>query len=429
MMLVDKAGRVVWKGASSVNKERRTIERLLNEMAQGAGAVQTVEMESVSYMPATLEQSGELEKSRRRDRFTSLACGRDGKVYVVFTSNRNGNSDVFIRAYDGNSWSEDTGVADSNADEFDGTVLVDKQDRVWVCWTSNAESARYNIFCRSFTDLSDSNLPVQVTRSRDDAMHGRMACDDKGGVWVSYYQWHRMRGRSRDKEVYVRRWDGQRWSAEIQVSPTDVPDYEDHCDPAIAGYEDGVIVAWSWDFHQPEGYTKQAEQPTVFLRRVSSDLNLSRAAAVSGRGIDMTPAVAVGADKRIWVAWDSLGGREKAVCLKEASLGADGGTEEIRKPGGRVVNVCSPCFAAGANDVVTLVWSQTSDGKRWVLRRADFEAARNRWSDAKAVESEGNPRFCSAGHDSKGELWISYTVETDKGREIRVSKLASRKSE
>jgi len=421
LMLVDKQGGVVYqKGGALVDREMPQIEKLLKGMIEAPAVVRTAQMEGVSYMPATLKRSEETEKARRRDRFPSLACAPDGKVYVVFTTNRNGNSDVFIRVFDGGKWSEDKPIAATSSDEYDGAAAVDKQGRVWVSWTSNAGGKNYNIFVRSFADASDFGKVVQVTQADDDAMHGRLACDDKGRVWMTYYKWRKMGRRSRDKEVYVRRWQDGEWSKEVQVSPTDVPEYEDHSDPAIAVMADRAVVCWSWDYHRPEGYTKEAETPTIFVRSVGSELKLGKAIAVSGKQIDVTPAIAAGNDGRIWCAWDSLGKRQKALCVKEATVTGRQTHAETHQLSGSVANVCTPCFAVSPEGTVTLLWSQTSDAEQWTLKRSEFDPVHNRWSTAKTVQTEGNPRFCSAAYDSKGKLWVCFSAETDAGREIFV---------
>jgi hypothetical protein len=96
---------------------------------------------------------------------------------------------------------------------------------------------------------------VRLTDSGDDAMHARMACDDKGHVWAAYYKWHKMGKYSRDKEVYIRKLENGQWSNEIRISPTDVPQYEDHSEPSISAYGSGVAIAWSCDFYPPNlGY-------------------------------------------------------------------------------------------------------------------------------------------------------------------------------
>ena len=93
-----------------------------------------------------------------------------------------------------------------------------------------------------------------------------------------------------------------------------------------------------------------------------------------------------------------------------------------------VVNVCTPSFAVSPAGAITLVWSETSDLKGWVLKQAQFDQVHNRWSKAKTIESKGNPRYCSAAYDGKGQLWIAYSEETDIGREIIITKLKDKDS-
>jgi hypothetical protein len=422
-MLADEKGQVVYKNIGLVDRDKSKITKLLDGMLQEQSEVKTVTIDGSAYMPRTLERSGESQKARRRDRFPSLACASDGKVYLVFTTNCNSNSDVFMRVFDGKAWSQDKPVAATPADEYDGRVMVDKQNRVWVSWTSNADGKNYNIFATTFSNPAEPVKPVQITDANDDAMHSRMACDNKGRIWMTYYKWEKMGQASRDKEVYVRRWEGGKWSDEIQVSPTDVPVYEDHSDPAITTYDDSVIVCWSWDFHRPKGYTKESQGPTIFARSIADDLGLGKPVAVSGKEIDMTPAIIVGNDKRIWYAWDSLGRLQKTLCLKDMNItgrnrGAD--TRELNKP---AINICTPSFAISPTGVITLFWSQTLNGRQWVLKQSELDPKANCWQKPKTIESKGNPRYCSASYDKKGQLWVSYSAETDIGHEIIVRKL------
>jgi hypothetical protein len=432
LMLADQQGRIVYKKNGLVEREEKVIRKLLDGMLAGQPDVEPVTLDGVAYMPATVERTGESEKPHRRERFSSLACGPDGKVYVVLGTNRNGNSDIFMRVFDGRTWSEDRPVAATVADEYDGTVMIDEQNRVWICWTSNARGENYNIFVSTLADLSAPVEPVQITNAQDDAMHGRMACDRKGNVYLTYYKWHKMGARSRDKEVYVRRWADNRWSAEVRISPTDVPEYEDHSDPAIAGLDEGAVVCWSWDFHRPKGYAYEAETPTIFARRVDAGLKPGRIVPISGRRIDVTPALGNCREEGIWCAWDSLGsertlgGYGKTLCLKKASLGAASGRTESIRLGGPVVNVCTPAFAVGRAGAIALLWSETADGHNWVLKHAEFDPDRETWSKPETVESRGNPRFCSGCYDSAEQLWVSYSAESDNRTGIIVRKIQAR---
>ena len=54
-------------------------------------------------MPSILQRSGQDKEPLQNNRFTSIAGGSDGKIYTVFTSVKNGNSDIIMRILNGNS--------------------------------------------------------------------------------------------------------------------------------------------------------------------------------------------------------------------------------------------------------------------------------------------------------------------------------------
>jgi len=423
LILADKDGRIVCQGKKYIEDDMKEIRPILDKLLSGRSDVRTIMRDGVAYMPPTLTRSKEGDKQQRWDRFPSLACGSDGRIYVVFTSNRNGNSDVFMRVFEGESWSQDRPVVATGADEYDGTVVVDRRGRAWISYCSDLDS-KYNIFVAELTDPAEPVKGVQLTRAYDDAMHARMACDDRGRVWITYYKWRKStragQSLSRDREVYVRCRMAGGWSDEIQVSPADVPWYEDHFDPVIIGCGGGSMVCWSWDFHPPNpGYPTGVEAPTIFCTRISGSLRVNRVIAVSGRQIDVSPAITVGRDGTFLCAWDSLGGGRKRLYVSRMS--PDGRRRgEASDLTGPVTNVCTPCFAEGANDDVTLVWSETSDGRDWTVKLARFNAKLNLWSKPLELQSKGNPRFCSVDCDKEGKLWLCYSAQTGAGSEIIV---------
>ena len=422
LMLADRNGTIVYKINSPHKKDWFELRGILNNMLSIPISNKTIIRDGIAYMPATLQRSGEMEKQHICERFPSIACGPNGQIYVVFTTNRNGSSDVFVRVFDGSKWSKDVPIAATAADEYDGTVLVDKQGHIWVCLTSNT-SGRYDTFVKSFENTSQPRTPVRLTNSDDDAMHPRMACDEEGRVWVTYYKWHKMGQYSRDKEVYIRKYENGKWSDEMWISPTDVPQYEDHSDPAITAYGNGAIVAWSWDFHSPnKRYSNQAEAPTIFMRTIPGNMNLGNIFCVSGKNIDVTPVLVASDNRQIWCAWDSLGwNQRKNLCVSNVNPGRDNPTSRILSLGNPVANVCTPSFAAGIRGQLTLIWSETEDNANWMLKRADYNKQNKKWSEPQIVETKGNPRYCSAVYDSKDNLWLAYSAETDKGRKIIVT--------
>jgi hypothetical protein len=312
-------------------------------------------------------------------------------------------------------------VAASDADEYDGAVVTTPDSQVWFCWTSNAGGDKYNIFATSLDRLTEGKKPIQITQSDDDAMGGRLVMDATGTLWITYYRWQKnAQGISRDKEVFVRTLKHETLSKEIQVSPTDVPDYEDHTDPAIVLVGDKALVSWSWDYHRPKGYSQEPESPTIFLRTVDTDLKLGKPFHASGQSIDMVPVMAV-QGQAAWCAWDSLilAGDSASKSLQVRRVGATGCEAQTVSVATGLEHICSPCFALSPQDRMVLVWCQKKRGGNWELRRSDCHD-QGQWSQSQALVTAGNPRYGSATFDTQGHLWLSYTTDTENGRQIKV---------
>ncbi len=421
LMLADHTGKVVYKANVSGSEAWQVLREKLDEVLAGVVSKKTVTRDSIAYMTATVERSGEVEKGLICERFPSIACGPAGKVCVVFASSGDDSDDVFARVFDGKTWSGNIPIAATDADEYDGTVLFDKLGRIQVCWTSNAGGRNYDIFVTSFTDRDERDEPVRVTHSDDDAMHGRMVCDRDGRIWLVYYKWRKMRGRSRDREIYVRRFDDSGWSAEIQVSPTDVPEYEDHTDPSIAAAGNSAVIVWSWDFHPPnKGYSRYAEMPTIFMRPVMGTMDLGEVSSVSGKNIDSTPTVAVTENKRIWCAWDSIDrSQRKTVFIANPRIGADMAFDKMKPLSDVALNVCGPYFVESNKGDLTVLWCETADGRNWKLKRSEL-SGRGEWAKPLTMVSKDNPRYCGGAYDEQNRLWVCYTIETQRGREVVV---------
>jgi len=429
-MIVDGRGNVVYSANRFVHNDLPKVTPILNNLLSSPPSSQPILRDGLYYQSATLKRSGELQRARRRDRFSSLTAGPEGKLYCVFTTNRNGNSDVFFRIYDGRAWSPDRPLAASANDEYDPTILLDKQNHLWVTWTADAKDRNYDIYYQTASDpvALAAASPRRITDSDDDAMHARLACDEKGRVWLTYYKWEKWEQLSRDREIYLRRWQNGSWSPENHISPTDVPRYEDHSDPVLATLDDNVVLAWCWDYHQPKGYTKQCELPSVFVRGVDTNLELQGIVPLSGKDIDADPALVSNSQGRIWGAWHSLTWdrnsrrRRKVLCVRELTASSPTPGSPFTRLGSLVVNVCTPAFAVHPSGKLSLVWAQTITGNMWTLQHSAYQDQSNRWSSPKILVTAGDPRFPAAAYDSNGRLWIAYSARTDSGREIVVKK-------
>ena len=423
LVLANSEGNVIYQTNNPKEDDYKSIYNLLKSNAKPT-KIELTSRNGIYYMPATIVRNNKPEKVYRCERFGSIACAPNGKNYLVFTASDKNSCDILMRQYDGNQWSEDIPVANSDADEYDGSVLVDNTGKVWICWTSNAREKQYNVFITSLNNSGKVQPPYQLTHSDDDAMGPRMTCDNQGNLWVTYYRWQKRNGSSRDKEVYVRKLSHNKWSDEIQVSPTDVPWYEDHTEPAITPYKDGVMVAWNWDFHSPiERYSKYANSPTIFMRPVNAQMELGKAVSISSKNIDVTPTL-IASGEQILCAWDSAT-RMKNLSYATVNPNQDANPKNIFQQE-TVSNVCTPCLTDSMDGTISLIWSETKNGSKWWLKHMSYQPNSQQWSTPTVILKDGNPRFPSAAYDSKGQLWIACSVETENGRKITVKTISKK---
>jgi len=412
LMIVNEQGEVVYTCNNLIDSDP-ALKQELQKIRRKELKPQIQNADGISYMSKTIDKNV-LKADTQNDRFTSIAAGGDGGIYTVYTSVGNGSSDILMRTYDGKNFTE-IPVSASEFDEYDAAITNDNAGSPWMCWTSN-QSGRYNIFMTSLSDLKAGKSPIQVTDAYDDAMHGRLVCDTSNTVWITYYRWRKMSGNSRDKEVYVRRYADGNLSTEIQISPTDVPSYEDHTDPAITCLDDRIVIAWSWDYHKPQGYPQDCESPTIFARSISANLTVSKPFPLSGQSIDSIPALSAPINGRIWCAWDLLEGKRKSLCVR--SLSANQPQDKLIIVSNPLKHLCSPSFAVYKNQKGVLVWAETTDGQTWRLARSDYDIQNNQWKPRQVIAEKDNPRYCSAVYDKNGTLWVAYSVQTSKGREV-----------
>ena len=416
MILANDRGDIVYQCCNLLEKDKTLLSNL-KEIGSVQRNVPVRNIGGTLYLQSTITNSKMVDKTVNQ-RFTSIACNPDGKVYTTYTATENSNNNVYLKIDDSiNNRSQVIPIAATTADEYDSTVIIDRKGQPVICWTSNTANGVYNVYVTSLRRLMNNSAPFAMSQTQNEAMHGRMAVDQAGNVWIAYYKWHNIKNISRDKEIYVRKVESAGISSEIRISPTDVSAYEDHTDPAIVIYNNQPVVCWSWDFHKPKGYTKEAEAPTIFARPIGQNGMPERIFNISSHDINMTPAMGVCGDD-IWCVWDSLKNKNKSICLRRSN--SQNTIGDIVNLSGDCVNVCSPEFAFYNNDKGVITWSQTNDGETWTMYKADYNAQKKTWDSPKAIVSEGNPRFGSCEYDSQGSLWLGYSVQNDKGREVVV---------
>lgn len=370
-----------------------------------------------------------------RELAPKLAAGADGSLWLVFTSNRDGDENVYLRECVPPGAKAPTGVkriearrlTRSLADDCAPALAVAPDGRVWVAWAS-LRSGKYDIFVQSLEGGTFA-AETRITESADDAMRPAIAVDGEGRVWVVYVKWNRDFGTSRDRDVFARWFQDGKWCDEFRVSPPE-PAIEDHTDPAIAPdpkAKERVWVAWSYDYHPgvvPQN-TEDTDQPSVFARPVGPSGPIGDSIHLVGtpgkdlHAVDLWPSLAFDADGVLWCAFDAAfllqGGRGALLSHFEG--------EKFTVPeriGWTDAEFESPSLAVAPDGSKLLVWSERLGG-RWRIRGA--RQSQGSWSDPhEIVEGEGdlrNPHVaCRAG-----EFWIAFEERHGFKSTVRVERI------
>jgi len=115
----------------------------------------------------------------------------DGKVWVVWESNRSGNLDIWYKTSPdgGYTWSIASQITtDPDSDSHPAITRTD-DGKVWVTWESN-RSGNYDIWCKTIPDGGTTwSSASQITTDPDSDSQPAITQTDDGKVWVVWESW------------------------------------------------------------------------------------------------------------------------------------------------------------------------------------------------------------------------------------------------
>jgi hypothetical protein len=113
-----------------------------------------------------------------------------GRAWLVWQGFRDSQSDVFARCADGDGWHDTVRVSTAKANDWNPTVAADyKEDRVWVGWDTY-EGGSYGVRVCSLSGgpkptRGEVLMPEKTPRFQ---AHVSLACDRAGRLWCAWDQ-------------------------------------------------------------------------------------------------------------------------------------------------------------------------------------------------------------------------------------------------
>lgn len=153
-----------------------------------------------------------------------------------------GGDQVFLVCYSGGVWGKPTPVSEPQGDVYRPAVAVDGEGRVWVFWSSN-HGGNSDLYARSFKDGQGGDVS-RLTADRGADLTPVATSDARGRVWVAWQAFRGGRG-----EIHAVRQEGAGYSAEMVVAASASNEWN----PAIAASASGEVTI-AWDSYRKGDY-------------------------------------------------------------------------------------------------------------------------------------------------------------------------------
>jgi len=229
-----------------------------------------------------------LTTDQGKDILPSITTTSDGNIWVVWSSNRDENFEIYYKIYNGSSWSPDERLTmDSSEDKFP-SVMEDKDGDIWVVWSSN-RTGNFEIHYQAYNGSSWQPCG-QLTLNPERDVDPSIMQDRVSGIWIVW---------TRDEQIFYKivlvSKVGGTYQLVTLIDDTPFTDgtYDDR-HPSIMQAQDGEI--WiTWDSERETGFDIYCKIYGMGPEEMITYNNLD----------DIMPAIMQAADGTIWVTWTS----------------------------------------------------------------------------------------------------------------------------
>lgn len=214
----------------------------------------------------------------------------DGKVWVVWHSDRTGNVELFYKIFDGSTWSSEMQLTNDPQSDMNPAILQASDGKIWLVWESYRSLIDEDIYYKVFNGSAwSSDIPL-VTELTPDKYPSIMQTGD-GKIWVF---WTSIRPGT-DAELFYKVYDGSTWTSDTRLTFDQVYDDED---PVALQASDGMI----WVFWAKKSKNKTGD---IYFKTFNGATWSDDTQLTTDTADDSNPAAVQTFNQRIWVTWNS----------------------------------------------------------------------------------------------------------------------------
>ena len=167
----------------------------------------------------------------REDIGPAVAGDWSGKAWVSWESFREDDWDIYCKSYDGVSWSDEDNLTGHRSADVGAAMAQYADSLLWLVWSSNRQDANFELYCKAFDGDSWSEETRLTYNNADDSDPGIVDVNEQE-LWVVW-----VTDRYGNCEVCSKAFDGASWGEDSRLTWSP----EDESSPAIARTADGMI--------------------------------------------------------------------------------------------------------------------------------------------------------------------------------------------
>ncbi len=181
---------------------------------------------------------------------TAVAEDAEGKIWVVWSEQVDGNWDLYARAFDGQVWGGIERLTSASQPDIHHKTVRGPSGRIHLVW-QGARGNRFGVFHLSYDAASGWSEPVRVSPAdAGNCWEPSVTVDSEGSVYVAWDQYSEATG----YDVYLARMAGSSWDSPIEVArtkrfeayPTLATDRQDRV--WMAWHESGINWGKDWGY-------------------------------------------------------------------------------------------------------------------------------------------------------------------------------------